>query len=235
MSSNETNSELKKEVDSVDNEVAAVPQEGETLSEKNDSESTEGLPETGVDEENFTHPRFKWYVINTFSGSEANVQISLEAAIEKDNLQEHFGKIYIPKKVIEKTLKSGKKKEVTKIDYPGYVLVQMELNEQSQACIVNNPKVTGFVGNKKKPRPMSDAEVLNMLRRSLERQESEETHATVMFTKGEKVKVIDGPFANFDGIVDDVTPEKMKLKVLVSIFGRETPVEVNYTQVEKIH
>jgi transcriptional antiterminator NusG len=187
-----------------------------------------------IDRDKFTDPRYKWYIVNTYSGSEETVRASLRERITKAKLEALFGEIYIPKMSVEKVLKSGKKKKITKTSFPGYVLVQMEFCDDALACVTNTPKVTGFVGNHRKPRPMPDREVLNLIDSSSAAQAKMEASAAMTFHKGEHVKVIDGPFTNFDGVVEEVRADKMKLKVLVSIFGRETPIELGYSQVSKI-
>ena len=148
-------------------------------------------------------------------------------------MEDDFGEVYVPKMNVEKVLKSGKKKKISKTSFPGYVLVQMKLTEQSMACVTSTPKVTGFVGNRKNPRPMSDQEVLALIDQNAAAQQKLDAAASTAFAKGETVKVKDGPFTNFNGVVEEVRSDKMKLKVLVSIFGRETPVELSYSQVDK--
>jgi transcriptional antiterminator NusG len=177
------------------------------------------------------HPHFKWYIVNTYSGSEETVKIALEERIQKAKFEKFFGSILIPKIQIEKVLKSGKKKIINKTSFPGYLIVQMELNEQSMGCISSTPKVTGFLGDKHSPRAMSQRDVLKILRPP---EKEEKFDLAASFKKGDAVRVTDGPFTNFDGVVDEVRSDKMKLKVLVSIFGRETPVELTYKQVDKI-
>lgn len=183
--------------------------------------------------EQYVNPNFKWYIINTYSGSEESVKLNLFQQISRLKLEECFGHIYIPKITVEKVLKSGKKKLIEKTSFPGYVLIQMKVTEESISCVNSIPKITGFVGDKRSPRPLSDQEVLKLMNPT-SCQEKEVKTVGVSFEKGENVKVIDGPFTSFEGIVDEVNTDKMKLKVLVSIFGRETPVELTYKQVEKI-
>ena len=177
--------------------------------------------------------RFKWYIVNTYSGSEDTVKVSLLERIEKTGLEDSFGEIHIPKTAVERILKSGKKKLVEKTSFPGYVIVQMDLNDQTMACVNSTPKVTGFVGNRRKPKAMSDADVLRLMDPAAH-VETASVPEGMTFAKGECVKVKDGPFTSFDGVIEEVRADKMKLKVLVSIFGRETPVELGYSQVEKI-
>ena len=181
----------------------------------------------------FIHPKFKWYIVNTYSGSEEAVKLNLKDRISKAHLTESFGEVYVPKTAVEKALKSGKKKMISKTSFPGYVIVQMDLNDNTMNCVVNTPKVTGFVGNRKKPRPMPDTDVLKLMSPNA-KGVKKEAKVGLIFSKGETLKVIDGPFTNFHGIIEEVKPDKMKIKLLVSIFGRETPVELSYSQVSKI-
>lgn len=175
----------------------------------------------------------KWYVIHTYSGFEERAKRSLLDLAKSEGHEDKFGEVYIPHQVTESVTKSGKKKSVTKTSFPGYIIVQMKLDETSMHIVKSTPKITGFVGNSKNPRPLPDHEVLKMTSPEEQEKPQEVVHA-VQFTKGEAVKVMEGPFSNFDGVVDEVKPDKAKIRVLVSIFGRETPVELEYNQVEKI-
>ncbi|MEZ4741981.1 MAG: transcription termination/antitermination protein NusG [Bdellovibrionota bacterium] len=197
---------------------------------KSGEESSDSLQEDDVDP---VDPRFKWYVVHTYSGFEQAARNALLDRIKRSNLEDRFGNVTVPKTVVEKALKSGKKKKVDKTSFPGYMIVQMDLDEHTMACVTGTPRVTGFVGNQKKPRPMSDRDVLALMSPELLREEADKAAEGLSFEKGESVKVIDGPFTNFDGIIDEVKSDRQKLKVLVSIFGRETPVELSYGQVVK--
>jgi len=173
----------------------------------------------------------KWYIIHVFSGAEEFVVKALEEKIRKYKMQESIHKMVIPKEnVIE--IKDGKKVVSEKRSFPGYILVKMEMNDKNWYFVRNTPKVTGFVGAGKRPKPLSDREVDNILRHI------ETTHVTPKpkyhFEVGEGVKIIDGPFMNFNGVVDSVLEEKNLLKVTVTIFGRPTPVDLDFFQVEKI-
>lgn len=219
MSTNEPENDV-----SVDNEQ----------NEHSEAEQAEVKEENQSQSDRLLNPNFRWYIVNTFSGSEETVKVSLLERVARSGLEDSFGEICIPKMTVEKVLKSGKKKSVSKTSFPGYVIVQMDLNDQTMACVSSTPKVTGFVGNRKKPRAMSDNDVLRLMDPDVFANEAEKTASTAIYQKGEAVKVIDGPFMNFDGVIDEVKADKMKLKVLVSIFGRETPVELSYSQVERI-
>ena len=183
----------------------------------------------------------RWYVVNVFSGSEERAKINLMDQAKQKGLEHKIGEIHISKTQTESVTKSGKKKVSLKTSFPGYMVVQMILDDVSMNLVKNTPKVSGFVGSTKVPKPLSDAEVMRMINPEdapvVAAEEGVAINAVVqevLFTKGEAVKVMDGPFANFDGVVDEVKPDKAKLRVLVSIFGRETPVELEYHQVEKI-
>jgi transcriptional antiterminator NusG len=182
------------------------------------------------------NPKFKWFIVNTYAGSEDAARLTLVDRIARQKLDSSFGEVVVPKTSQEKILRSGKKKKVEKTSFPGYIFVQMDLNDDTMACVIGTSKVTGFVGNSKKPRPMTDKDVLRFLGNVKEEASAEISPVAVvaMYSKGEVIKVKDGPFLNFDGVVDEVRADKQKLKVLVSIFGRETPVELGFNQVEKL-
>jgi len=186
------------------------------------------------------NPKFKWYIVNTYAGSEDAARLTLVDRIARQKLEASFGEVVVPKTSQEKILRSGKKKRVEKTSFPGYIFVQMDANDDAMSCVIGTSKVTGFVGgvvsNTKKPRPMTDKDVLRFLGEVKEEAVSSTSTSRIeaIFSKGEVVKVKDGPFLNFDGVVDEVKADKQKLKVLVSIFGRETPVELGFNQVEKL-
>lgn len=174
----------------------------------------------------------RWFVVHTYSGFENKAKKSLEDKIKLESLQEHFGEILIPMEQVVEMVKGEKKTSKRKF-FPGYILVQMRMNDRSKHAVKNTPKVTGFVGGgaHEDPPPISDAEV-----QRLTTQISEGTlkpKPRVLFDDGDTVRVIDGPFANFNGTIEEVNPEKGRVKVLVSIFGRATPVELDFMQVEK--
>lgn len=176
----------------------------------------------------------KWYVVHTYSGSEEKAKQGLLERIKVQHMETKFGQIFVPKTSSETVLKSGKKKRVEKTSFPGYILVEMEFDDSSSLLVRETPKITGFVGNAKHPRPISDAEVIRLTSPEAVEAQRAQVMTEVNFRKGESVKVKDGPFTNFDGVIDEVRADKMKLRILVSIFGRETPVELDYAQVEKI-
>jgi len=176
----------------------------------------------------------KWYVVHTYSGFEERAKQGLLDLAKNEGCEDKFGEIFIPQTVSESVTKSGKKRAVSKTSFPGYILVQMDLTDLTMHIVKSTPKITGFVGNSKKPRPLPDHEVLQITSNEAREQQQEVVVAEVQFSKGEAVKVMEGPFSNFDGVIDEVKPDKAKVRVLVSIFGRETPVELEYGQVEKI-
>lgn len=172
-----------------------------------------------------------WYVVHTQTGLEDKVKKSLETRIIAQNLAELVGKVVIPTEQISE-IRSGKKKISQRKFFPGYLLVEMELTEQSYLFVKTVPGVTGFIGLGKKPMPLPQKEVDSILKRTEETQVK--PSPKILFEKGEQVRVKDGPFVNFNGTVDGLHPEKGKIKVNVSIFGRATPVELEYWQVEKV-
>ena len=174
----------------------------------------------------------KWYVVHTYSGYEEKAKLSLLDRAKIQGLEGKIGDIRIPQTVSEGVTKSGKKKQVSRTSFPGYIMVEMELGEDTIHLVKDTPKITGFVGHAKIPKPLPEKEVLQLTSDEVV-EVKEPVVAEVRFTKGENVKVMDGPFSNFDGIIDEVKPEKAKVRVLVSIFGRETPVELEYGQVQK--
>lgn len=170
-----------------------------------------------------------WYVIHTYAGYENKVKANLEKRIQSMSLEDKIFQVVIPVED-ELQVKDGKKKIVKKKIYPGYVLVEMILTDDSWYAVRNTPGVTGFVGPPSKPVALQPHEVKQILRQM----GGEEVRPRIVFALGESVRVTTGPFENFIGTVSEIHPEKGKLRVLVSMFGRETPVELEYTQVEKL-
>ena len=171
----------------------------------------------------------KWYVIHTYSGYEKVVKDNLEQRLRSIGLGARVSDILIPTEDIME-VKGGKKHVFTKRSFPGYVFVKMEVDDDVWYAIRNTPKVSGFVGGAK-PSPLLDTEVEAILKQMKET--SERPQPKVLFDPGENVRIIDGPFSNFVGVVDHIYPEQGKLKVMVTIFGRSTPVELEFGQVEK--
>lgn len=172
-----------------------------------------------------------WYVIHTYSGFEGRVKASLEERVKTLGLEEKIGKVLIPtEEVVE--IKDGKKRVSTKKFFPGYVLVEMSMDEEIQQLVKSTPKVTGFLGGGTMPSPLSQHEVDVLLKQMDEGVAP--TREKTQFDKGDQVRIIDGPFLGFNGVVDEINVDQSKVKVLVSIFGRSTPVELSFLQVEKV-
>jgi transcription termination/antitermination protein NusG len=172
-----------------------------------------------------------WYVVHTYSGFEKFVAESIQQRAHELHIQDKIGKIIIPTEgVVE--IKDGRKVVSTKRSYPGYILVEMEMTDENWLMVRNTPKVTGFVGSGQKPTPLNEEEVKQIVEHMESTSEKPKPKHT--FEKGEAVRIIDGPFFNFNGIVEEVNHERDTLKVMVTIFGRSTPVELEFLQVEKI-
>ena len=171
-----------------------------------------------------------WYIIHTYSGFERKVAESLRTRAEAFGFSEEIGQILIPEEEVVE-LRNGKKVTSKRLLYPGYVVVQMEMNDELWHRVKDTPRVTGFVGGGQTPIPLSADEINKMLYRQTTA--AERPRPKMTFEKGELVRIIDGPFANFQGKVDEINPERNTLRVLVTIFGRATPVELDFLQVEK--
>jgi transcriptional antiterminator NusG len=174
---------------------------------------------------------FKWYIIHAYSGFERKVRESLESRIQAFGLHNRIGRIMIPTEPVTE-LRNGKKYTIERVFLPGYVLVEMELDNDLWHVIKNTPRVTGFLGTGDSPVALSEAEVSSILFRS--ESAKDKPSMKVKFEKGEQVRINEGPFANFSGTVDDVNEDRQTLKVMVSIFGRSTPVEIEFAKVDKI-
>jgi transcriptional antiterminator NusG len=173
----------------------------------------------------------KWYIVHVYSGFENKVKAALEERIASSLYSKKFGKVIVPTEEIVELVK-GKRKTSSRKFYPGYILVRMELNDETWHLINSTAKVTGFVGGREKPMPISDEEAEQILNRM--ETGKLKPQPKYFFEPGDEIRVIDGPFKNFNGIVDEVNPEKGKIRVLVSIFGRSTPVELEFVQVMKL-
>ena len=173
----------------------------------------------------------KWFVIHARSGYEAKVKVAIEEAVSREGIEDLIGEIMIPtEQVVE--LKGGKKRETERKFFPGYMLIKMIMNNQTWQLVKNSNKISGFTGNDHKPIPLSQNEAVKMLKKADD--SIEYIAPKYIYEVGQQVKVIDGPFASFNGMVEEVDEERGRLKISVSIFGRATPVELEYTQVEKI-
>lgn len=173
----------------------------------------------------------KWYVLHTYSGYENKVKANLETRIETMGLENNVFAIEIPSETVTEIKEGGRRVESEKKVFPGYVLVRMELDNRSWAAVRNTPGVTGFVGSEGHPEPLTREEYNKIMKRA-SRKAPKKTSTTLEV--GEAIKVVSGPLADLDGIISEVSPESGKIKALLSIFGRETPVELSFDQVAKI-
>ena len=172
---------------------------------------------------------FRWYAAHTYSGHEQKAKLYLESAIENAGLEEMFRQVLVPTEEVTE-MRQGKRSTSTKKFLPSYILVEMELTKQTQNIVVSTPGITNFVGSAGKPTPLKENEV-NRIVGQIDRSRTEEVQE-IPFQAGDPVKVNDGPFADFSGTVSEVNMERRKVKVMVSIFGRPTPVELDFLQIE---
>lgn len=173
----------------------------------------------------------RWYVVHVYSGFEKKVAEAIKERAHAQNLDDMFEDVLSPTEEVTE-MRRGQKVKTERTFFPGYVLAKMDMNDQSWHVVIDTPKVTGFLGGGKRPTPISETEanrILNQVTEGLERETP-----SVIFDVGEQVRVSDGPFTSFNGVVEEVDLEKARLKVTVSIFGRSTPVELEYSQVEKL-
>jgi len=181
--------------------------------------------------ETASNPNHKWYIVHAYSNFEKKVAESIREQAKSHGLEDSFSEILVPTEdVVE--IRRGRKVNAERKFFPGYVLVKMNLSDEAYHLIKNTPKVTGFLGSASKPQPVSEKEVQRIIGTIEEGVERPKT--VVLFEVGENVRVTDGPFASFNGAVEQVDEERSRLRVTVSIFGRATPVELEYNQVEKI-
>lgn len=174
----------------------------------------------------------RWYVVHAYSGYEQQVVKSLEERIERYQLQDLFGEVLVPKETVVE-MKKGQKRRSERKFFPGYVLVQMEMNDETWHLVKSVPKVLGFIGGTaERPAPITEKEANAILQRIQEGEDKPQPKT--LFDVGEIIRVIDGPFADFNGEVEEVNYEKSRMRVAVSIFGRSTPVELEFGQVEKV-
>jgi transcriptional antiterminator NusG len=173
----------------------------------------------------------RWYAVHTYSGHEQKAKKYLESAVESAGLKEQFGRVLIPTEQVTE-MRNGKRSTSTKKFLPSYIMVEMDLDKATQNLVVSTPGITNFVGAKGKPQPLRQDEVDRIMGQVDQTREAEAT--SVPFMAGDQVKVIDGPFTDFSGFVSEVNMERRKVKVMVSIFGRPTPVELDFLQVELV-
>ena len=178
------------------------------------------------------NPNMKWYIIHAYSGFERKVRESIEARVRADErLQGKIGRVLIPTESVTE-VRGGKKYTSDRMFFPGYVLVEMDMNDDVWHVVKSTPRVTGFVGTGQQPTPLSEEEVQQIVYRVAD--SKEKPKLKVKFGKNESVRITEGPFASFTGMVDEVNEDRETLKVMVTIFGRSTPVELEFGQVEKV-
>ncbi|WP_047489953.1 transcription termination/antitermination protein NusG [Terriglobus sp. TAA 43] len=206
-------------------EFAPTEETTEATTEAAPAEETAEGTEAAAPESNL-----KWYIIHAYSGFERKVKESLESRMHAFGLGHKIGRIEIPTEPVTE-IRNNKKYTIDRVFLPGYVFVEMDLDNDLWHLVKNTPRVTGFLQTGDTPTPLSEAEVNSMLNRA--DVVKDKPKLKVKFEKGEQVRITEGPFANFNGAVDDVNEDKQTLKVMVSIFGRPTPTEVEFSQVEK--
>jgi len=172
----------------------------------------------------------QWFIVHTYSGFEERVRENLEQRIDALGMREKFGEVKIPTETLIE-MKGGKKREVQRKFFPGYILLEMQMSDDAWHLVKNTPKVTGFVGTGKKPTPLSQEEVDSILNQVVATKEKPKPKH--VYEHGEHVRISDGPFTNFTGVVEDVNLDRNTLKVMVTIFGRSTPVELDFLQVNR--
>jgi len=208
-----------------DAEESATPE----ATENSDAEEAAAPAET-EESEVVDDPDKKWYVIHTYSGYESKVKAAIEERLQASPLTELFGAILVPTEdVVE--MRGGRRRVTSRKYYPGYILIQMTMNTDTWYLVKNTPKVTGFLGGTNDPTPLNEAEVQKLLGQMRGEQTAK---PKVEFEEGENLRVVDGPFVNFSGVVEAVNHERGKVRIMVTIFGRPTPVELEFLQVEKI-
>ena len=193
-------------------------------------EEAEGSAGTSSATEAPRNPNMKWYIIHSYSGFERKVRESLESRVQAFGLQDKIGRVLIPTESVTE-VRGGKKYTSERMFYPGYVLVEMDMDDHVWHVVKSTPRVTGFVGTGQQPTPLSEEEVQNIVYRVGE--SKDKPKLKVKFEKNESVRITEGPFASFTGVVDEVNEDRETLKVMVTIFGRSTPVELEFGQVEK--
>jgi transcription termination/antitermination protein NusG len=194
------------------------------------AESSAALEAVAAIAEKPRNPNMKWYIIHSYSGFERKVRESLESRVKAFGLEDKIGRVLIPTESVTE-VRGGKKYTVERMFYPGYVLVEMDMDDHVWHVVKSTPRVTGFVGTGQQPTPLSDEEVQQIVYKSGE--SKDKPKLKVKFEKNETVRITEGPFASFTGVVDDVNDDRETLKVMVTIFGRSTPVELEFKQVEK--
>lgn len=213
----------------------------EEVKSENAAESANGAaaPAAEGQQQQPANPNMRWYIIHTYSGFEKKVRESLQSRVQAFGLQEKIGRIVIPTETVTQ-VRAGKKYTSEQMFYPGYVLVELDLTgfntggegDQVWHVVKSTPRVTGFLGAGQQPTPLTEDEVNQIIYRTVSAKDK--PRLKVKFEKNEAVRITDGPFANFNGIVDEVNEDRETVKVMVTIFGRATPVELEFGQVEKV-
>ena len=207
--------------------------------EKNESTGSDETPEISAPAapaspeaaEPVGNPRMKWYIIHAYSGFERKVRESLESRIRAFGLEGRMGRVLIPTETVTE-IRNNKKYTRESMFYPGYVLIEMDMDDEVWHMVKSTPRVTGFVGTGQQPTPLSDDEVKQIVYRVAD--SKEKPKLKIKYEKNETVRIAEGPFATFTGVVDEVNEDRETLKVMVTIFGRSTPVELEFSQVEKV-
>lgn len=216
--------EEQMEVNAEQNDISVFENEKHQIVEEKDAKLKADIQASHSKE-----PQKKWYIVHTYSGYENKVKVNLEKRIEYMNMADKIFRVEVPQKTITQ-IKGGRKQEKEEKIFPGYVLVEMIMDEDSWYVVRHTAGVTKFVGSAKKPIPAKDSEIKKIIHRSTTQTQKIEMDVKV----GEKVRIISGPFAEFVGDITEVYPDKAKLRAMVSIFGRETPVELEYKQIQKL-
>jgi transcription termination/antitermination protein NusG len=213
-------------------ETAAEPQQSHEGVAGTQPVGEDAAPETAAEPATQQNPNMKWYIIHTYSGFERKVKESLESRVRAyPELEHRIGRLLIPTESVTE-VRGGKKYTSERMFYPGYVLVEMDMDDNVWHVVKGTPRVTGFVGTGQQPTPLSEDEVNQIVYRVQD--SKEKPKLKVKFEKNESVRISEGPFASFTGVVDEVNEDRETLKVMVTIFGRSTPVELGFGQVEKV-
>jgi transcriptional antiterminator NusG len=201
--------------------------EKKEMQEQAATEATPAAPEAVE----VTRLPMRWYVVHTYSGHENKVRENIQKMINASSIRDHFGQIVVPTEEVAE-MKKGKKTITTRKFFPSYIMIEMYMSDEAFHLVSDLPGVTGFVGTSSGPQPLTKAEVERILGRM--DKEKQTIIPEIPFTLGEHIRIKDGPFSDFTGVIDEINAERGKLRVLVSIFGRETPVELDFLQVENI-
>ena len=223
--------ELEQAEQPVQAEQAELVEQDEQAGQAEQVEQTVEPADTQAQPLPVRNERFRWYILHAYSGFERKVRESIQSRVEAFGLGDRVGRVMIPTEQVTEIV-NGKKRTTERVFLPGYVLVEMELDNNLWHVLKDTPKVTGFLGTGDKPVALSEEEVSGILFRS--ETAKDKPRLKIKFEKNEQVRITDGPFANFNGVVDEINEDRETLKVMVTIFGRSTPVEMEFGKVEKI-